>query len=402
MHVSGLDSLRTSLLPGGTPLGRGGASADAAVRGLGAGLRVEETRLRRDALRVLGDVASAARALDPKEAGSALRGRVVSSDATVVDGRAAPAAAPARLAFDVVVSRVATAQANASRPVDDAATAPLAAGTYGVRLSQGGVDTVVSFRVDAGDASATVLERMAAALNGATTQGVRAAVTKDAATGSSRLVVTGRETGVAGAFTLSDAAGRAVATTGVGQAVVAAADAAYTVDGVARTAGSNDVTLAEGVDVTLRRASTAHVRVTVEPDGAAVAEAAETLAGAHAEALRFFAGPGSRWPRLAAALRGAADERRDALRWIGVAVGPDGALAVDRAALDRTARDAPARARAALGGLAAALHEGAGGTLATPGGLGAPEPEGPAGYRRAHGALGTEPRARGFLVDTRV
>jgi flagellar hook-associated protein 2 len=413
MAISGIGFLGTDVLAGFlegrvAPVVAGRRVSEDLRERLGAGLTVEDRRLRREATAALERLSAAAAKLDLADADSALRARAVTStDPSAVTGTAEPTSTAAARGsgpkVTVTVAQVAVAQANVGRAQSSAQTTSLAAGTYTVQISRAGVGTAVSFTVREGDSNTTVLGSFAAAVNASSRGDVVASVERDAAAGTSRLVLAGRRTGTDAAFTITDLAGSAVAAAGVGGAARAAANAVYTVNGVAATAQTNEVTAGE-MHLVLRGASAAPVVLTVGPATTRVEEAAADLVEAYGEARRVFDAHADRYPREAAALRQAVDDLRGALGRVGLEAGRDGGLSLDRGALRAAVADAPGRVRAVLGeagGLAHALRAGAETALGAPGGLELPRAAALASYRRqgGHGALASLVRASGGLVD---
>jgi flagellar hook-associated protein 2 len=205
-------------------------------------------------------------------------------------------------------------------------------------------------------------------------------------------VLTARATGTSGAFTVTDLAGGAAAATGIGAIERAAANAAYTVDGVAATSESNAVDLAAGVHVTLTGTAREPTTVRVGPDGTALAHAVTDAAIAYTAAADALAG---RYPAAAATLARTVADRRGALAAAGVAVAPDGHLAVDPTALATAFARDPAGVRAALGAFGQALRADVAAAVRGPHAVGAPAARPGSDLRRSWGVLGR-------LVDTRA
>ena len=366
---------------------------------VGRGFTLDDTTVERTVNGALDRLAKAAAALDLASPDAAFRARIVtSSDAGAVTGTADPSSAPTGAgsaeSHVVTVSQLAVAQANVGRVVSSTQATTLAPGTYTLGITQNGVRTAVSFTVQAGDTNATVLGAIANAVNGSGS-GVAASVETTDTT--SQLVLTAKATGLGGAFTVSDLGGGAVAATGAGTIARTAANASYTVDGIAKTSESNAVTVGSDVHLTLEGESSAPVTVSVEPDEARVQQAVADLASAYNAAVDALGEHPGRYPAEEAALAGIVGDRQTQLAAAGVGL-EDGHLSVDAYRLASALASDPAGVRRALG-VAQALRSDAETALHQPGGLGAPAfAGGRADARQAYGALAT----LGNLVDARV
>ncbi|MGE0316139.1 MAG: flagellar filament capping protein FliD [Vicinamibacterales bacterium] len=165
--------------------------------------------------------------------------------------------------YDVVVSTLARAQVVSSTGTYAALDAEVATGGTFTLTDADGVDTVITLT------GSTTLEQLAAAINAETDAPARAAVVRTG-TDEYRLVLTAVDTGSDGAFTVTDGlsgGSLAVSTTRTAQ------DAAFTVNGVAVTSGTNEIDGAiPGVTMTLNEAdpgATVVVDVSRDVDAAA-------------------------------------------------------------------------------------------------------------------------------------
>ncbi len=93
-------------------------------------------------------------------------------------------------------------------------------GTKTIRITVNGVTTDVSFDIQAGQSNGTVLSNLASAINAASGAKVTASVVADT-TGTSRLVVTSKETGSANAVVLEDVSGAVLDALGLDDNVIA-------------------------------------------------------------------------------------------------------------------------------------------------------------------------------------
>jgi len=169
--------------------------------------------------------------------------------------------------FSVDVTRVAQAQRNEGTSLSATALASesgFSVGNQQMTISLGGRNFDINFSVSATDTNADVQTRIANAVN-SRNLGVTASVSRDSAAGTSALVLSSSETGVAAAgrpnFTVSGGAAL-----GVGNITQQAQDAEFRVNrgftGALQTSRSNDVNLGFGISAQLRE--TGNVRVNME------------------------------------------------------------------------------------------------------------------------------------------
>jgi flagellar hook-associated protein 2 len=206
--------------------------------------------------------------------------------------------------YDVIVSKLASAQVTASGNTYSAVDAPLLTG--GTLSLTRGSDTV-----DIAFTGAMTLKDLAEAINAADDAPVTAAVVQTAP-GAYRLVLTGKSTGTENAVTISvnptNPTDPAPALT-FGANAADAEDASLKVNGIPITSSSNSVTdVIPGATLTLKTADAAKtVRLDIEKSGDDVKAKLKTLVSAYNDVLTFFSDQNT------AATAGKASIGRDAL-----------------------------------------------------------------------------------------
>lgn len=190
----------------------------------------------------------------------------------------------------------------------DVATAE-GAGTKSVKVTYDGTDpatsgtaVTVNVTLSAGDTNSTILTNLAAAINNDATLAakVSASVVNDTSS-TSRLVLTGKQTGLANKVRVADATGTLlsaielnseVASSGtVGGYLFADAtlDAKFKLDGLDITRSSNSVSdVLTGVTINLLGLSASDVTLTVSPDKSAMKASVQEFLDAYNKALTFL------------------------------------------------------------------------------------------------------------------
>ena len=189
-----------------------------------------------------------------------------SDSAVTVSARAS--AQPAT--YTIEVTSLATSQSLSSGVITD----PQNVGTGTLTITRGGTDVTIDIGAD--DAS---LEKIRDKINGADA-GVTAAIIKDSS--GSRLVLTGTETGAANAVSIgvTNATGELAGLAYPGGLTEsrAAADAVLKVNGLAVTSAGNKLeNVIDGLDLTLTKATTEPLTVTVRNDTAALRKGIEAF-----------------------------------------------------------------------------------------------------------------------------
>ena len=232
--------------------------------------------------RVQGALSALDSALARLQTAGAFSGAKVSVVGDGVTATAAAGAVPGR--YDVVVSALARAQSSVSGAFADA-SASAGSGTFTIKDAQGA--TVASFAIGGTGEPQTVAE-LRDAINAAGA-GVRAALVTDAA--GTRLLLTSAETGLANAFTVETSGATAAQLADLtGAAVQAAADAAFSVNGLALSSASNRLTgVLEGLTIDLKRAQPGvPVEIVVEPDAEAAQAAVADFVKAYNDAKKLL------------------------------------------------------------------------------------------------------------------
>jgi len=212
----------------------------------------------------------------------------------------------------LLVTQLAKADTVISSQLSSAATtisATEGAGTKTVRLTVNGVSVDVSFEIQDGDTNSQVLSRLASAVNAASGSKVSASVINDT-TGTSRLVLTSKESGSTNAITLEDVTGSVFNTIGLGADVVAnrtatsgtaggylyssvdLLNAKFKLDGVDIVRGTNSVSdVLTGVTLELKAVQNPNdtpVSLKIGVDKAKVKTAVEDFLKVYNEALSYL------------------------------------------------------------------------------------------------------------------
>lgn len=200
---------------------------------------------------------------------------VSSSDTAAVTGTVSGGAAQA--SYSVGVSQLAVAQQNSGTALlssgNNLSAGVTTSATYSFKLTtNAGTQQSYYVNVKSGDQNQQVLQKMADAINTASSAGTavaKAQVVSSVSGGvqSSKLVVTAANTGTDNGFTLSDITGNLTAASGAGTAAVAAQNASYTVNGVTNTSQSNTAVIKNtGVTLNLLKPTSKAATLTVGLD----------------------------------------------------------------------------------------------------------------------------------------
>jgi flagellar hook-associated protein 2 len=294
---------------------------------------------------------SSSAALDASSPSSVWNQRSVTSSAPAsVSGTAANGAKKA--SYTVNISQIAVAQQSAGTALSSTAVTTLAAGNQTFSMTSAGVAKNISFSVTAGDTNQTVLNKMSQSINAAKT-GVTATVTTNATTGTSQLVLTANNTGTVNAFSLADVTGTAVANTGANTVLKAAADAAYSVNGISYTSSKNTVTLPDPkVSLTLS-APVVGATVTVGNNNDAITAAIKNFTNSYNNTLSYISQNQQYLsPQLANTLKQAFSDNAITLKKAGITANLDGTLKVDSVLLSKSIKTTPTGLMQSLGGYA--------------------------------------------------
>ena len=310
-----------------------------------------------DALSVVaaaaGHLAAAAGALSPRNAFNAFRQiGVTVSDPAVVSGVALSNAQPA--SYSLAVQQVAVSQENVGQllPRDGApSTEP---GLHEITLQTRQGRRQVMVEVHPGDDNEQLLASAAAAIN-AEQLGVLATLARPTAN-LVQLVNTSSAPGLASAFSFEPS--RLVTFAGADRAVREAADAVFELNGIRTASPHNLVSLQGGnVQLTLQRSQPGErVMVVVGADREAVLNALQQLADAASALARALYDNDALAPRVVHDYTALVQSLREPLGDIGIEVGPDEGIAVDRAVLSAAFARRPAAVEEAISAPAGAAQ----------------------------------------------
>jgi len=216
----------------------------------------------------VSDLASKAKKLTPTDFNSVFNDRTAtSSEPTVVTATAIDAfssdSGAAEATYNISVTQLAQAQENTGLELNAADSSVVDPGTNTFNVNINGQDYELSVEVVEGDTNEDVLQKMAQVINGAGI-GISTEVTDGSEEGAKRLGITSDDIGAASVFTISDVSGNAVTATGVDSVSTTGQDAAYEVDGINYTSGSNTIHLDEGL-VTVNLQGEGESILTVSP-----------------------------------------------------------------------------------------------------------------------------------------
>jgi flagellar hook-associated protein 2 len=188
--------------------------------------------------------------------------------------------------YAVSVTALARVQSTAAQGIDPATVF----GAGSLQITHNGTTTTFSV---GGTGEPSSLTGLRDAINASSTLGVRASIVSDG--GQARLVLNSRETGAANAFTATPAGDLAQLTF---TNLQTAQDAAFSVNGLALTSASNEVTgVIDGVTLSLAKAppagsapgTTVDAEVVVERDAQAIRAGADAFVKAYNDAQKLIA-----------------------------------------------------------------------------------------------------------------
>jgi len=217
----------------------------------------------------VSDLASNAKKLTPTDFHSVFNDRTAtSSEPTVVTATAIDAfssdSGAAEATYNISVTQLAQAQENTGLELNAADSSVVNPGTNTLNVNINGQDYELSIEVVEGDTNEDVLQKVAQVISGAGI-GISTEVTDGSEEGTKRLDITSDNIGAASVFTISDVSGNAVMATGVDSVFTTGQDAAYEVNGINYTSGSNTIYLDEGL-VTVNLQGVGESILTVSPD----------------------------------------------------------------------------------------------------------------------------------------
>lgn len=235
---------------------------------------------------------------------------VSSSNTTVATATTSPSALAA--VHNLSVSQLAKSSTIVSKQLTSSATDVVTAegaGAKSVKVTYDGTDpatsgtaVAVNVTLNAGDSNSTILTNLATAINNDATLGakVSASVVSDTS-GTSRLVLAGKQTGLANKVRVADTTGTLlsaiqldseVASSGTAGGYLfadATLDAKFKLDGLDITRSSNSPSdVLTGVTINLFGLSTSDVTLTVNPDKSSVKTSVQAFLDAYNKALTFL------------------------------------------------------------------------------------------------------------------
>lgn len=207
------------------------------------------------------------------------------ASSTAIDTVSATASATASAgSYRVEVTTLAAAQSVASAPQVGGSSTVMGTGTLNIQVGSG---TAVAVEITTENQT---LAGIRDAINAANA-GVNASIVSDAS--GARLVLSSRTTGAANTITVTQEAGGSLAalTSGGGLSQIqAAADAAFTINGLGLTSATNTLTnVVDGLSMTLSRTTTTPVTINVGIDTAAMRKTVSDFVSAYNDIARFLA-----------------------------------------------------------------------------------------------------------------
>jgi flagellar hook-associated protein 2 len=191
-------------------------------------------------------------------------------------------ASPGR--YSLVVTGLASGQTSASSAFADSSAA-IGSGTITIKDAQGNVASAIQI---GGSGEPQTVAALRDAINAADA-GVRASLVNDSS--GTRLVLTSSDTGIANAFSVETSGAPAAELASMTAAPAqAAADATFTVNGLALTSASNKLTsTVEGLTIELRKEQpTTPIDIVVDRDADAVKAALESFVKAYNDAEKLY------------------------------------------------------------------------------------------------------------------
>lgn len=212
----------------------------------------------------------------------------------------------------------------------------VSSGTRQFEVETGGKNHSFSIDVKPGDTNLDVQNKMVGAINGRNI-GVIASVEKNAKKNTSALSVASVHTGRSGAFKIRDVEGSLAAATGISAVTRDAQDAIYRIGGgKAQSSPSNRVAAGNGVEVTLKKATSGDVRVFAAKDTAYARDAVKAVASDYNGMLLLAQGQSR---KLSNDLKSAVKAYAPSLERIGISAGQDGTLQIDDKKLGQAAEN---------------------------------------------------------------
>ncbi|MCL2707868.1 MAG: flagellar filament capping protein FliD [Defluviitaleaceae bacterium] len=173
----------------------------------------------------------------------------------------------------VTVGQLATSQQNAGASLSSVSPSGVGAGTNRFTIEKDGKVYSFSAEIKSTDSARTAQQKTADAIN-KQNSGVSASVQYDEKTKRSSLVITSKDTGAGGAFSVSDSSGgNLIQKLGAAAPTREAKDAVYFVNGTEKTSATNSVDFGDGLTGTLLKAGAGDINVSVKKDVAGIYDA---------------------------------------------------------------------------------------------------------------------------------
>lgn len=232
---------------------------------------------------------------------------VTSSNTAVATATASPSAVAGVHTLSVTqlakLSTVVSSQLSSTTATTEGAGTKSIKVTFdGTNPATSGTAVAVNVTVNAGDTNSTVLTNLAAAINGNATLAskVNASVVSDTS-GTVRLVLASKQTGLANKVQVADTVGTLLSTIGLNSGIASVGtaggflfadgtlDAQFTLDGLAITRSSNTVSdVLTGITINLLGVSTSNATLTVGADNASIKASVQAFLDAHNSAIKFL------------------------------------------------------------------------------------------------------------------
>jgi flagellar hook-associated protein 2 len=305
---------------------------------------------------------------------------VTSSNDTAVTATASSGSAQASLS--VGVSQLAAAQQNSSTVMQSNNT-DLSAGvtkssTYSFNLTtNSGKQQTLYVNIKPGDQNQNVLQKMADAINTASSSGTATAKAKVVTSDNSgvqfsQLVITAASTGTDNGFTLSDNTGNLVTASGANAApTVAAQNANYTLNGVAATSQSNTVNIkSANITMTLAKTTSADATLKIGQDVAGITKQMASFVNQYNATVTALKNSGlSMAPKLINRLAQSIAPQASELLNIGLTTNADHTLNFDQSTFGQALTTNPSQTKSLLsdyGDLASSVQSVARNIIALP------------------------------------
>ncbi len=237
--------------------------------------------------------------------------------------------------LEVSVKQVATTQKNQGTALDTEGK-DFTTGRNQISIEIDGKSTQVSFNVDQKDTNRDVQQKMADEINKKNI-GVKASVLFDEKTKTSSLVMESKNTGTTNTdkdvFSVKDIEGSSFATSGADKVTQHAQNAVYTVNGgKEQLSKSNTIDLGNGIEATLKQASTTPVKIDFQKNTTGIIDAAKDIVNGFNQLKNSGENTkDSGAAKLAKDLGNLANTYKGSLADVGINISKSGNLEIDEA-----------------------------------------------------------------------